>query len=44
MKTAREKEQEIAKETVDNLKIKQLREKAQEMDVSNTVESIYPFF
>ena len=34
VKTAREKEQDIAKETIEALKIKQQREKAQEMSVS----------
>lgn len=43
MKAAREKEQDIARETIDNLKIKQQREKAQEMDVSITVESTFMY-
>lgn len=41
VKAAREKEQDIAKETIDTLKIKQQREKAQEMDVSNAYKVYY---
>ena len=43
MKAAREKEQETAREAIENLKMKQQRERTQEMNVTMSSPSRLPF-